>query len=901
MFTLAVQEGQTTIKLAACGYSNAGATATIYVNGESQLQTVNLKTDEQNDGQESSIQYTSETNATITIAITGNGYLHYIKAETITPPQVATVSGTVSPVSGSASDTVAEQKLLFTDETGETVKTEIAADGTYSVSLPIGHTYTVSFANADIYAVTDGGTIDLTDASDGQKMPEHNITYRVIWDTSKEFSFQIAGTTYTVMPGSSSSEDFSVTTDDGDGSVELATTDTAIIWADLSGAGVGNIQKDTIQDVSENVTYEVFGNTITFTYNDTETSPTSYTIQVKDNSASGTPHADGRTKTYDFGDGSIVSKLYQDDYSIRDGKSVSSTDGLVTVTGNKGISYNGAHGIMMGSDDKVSGDQVSVKVAGDAEITLGLCAYTADAGKIDVNVSEEENGDTGAGETEGTGAGTVSPLSVDAKAAADGDKATFTYIGGPATLTFTYTGRSGSGYLHSMDVTNQLPEPEITEQEEMPAIKDFGNQTDMTVIPVGQQLTLEQEGGSMATGEALSDTVSYYGFDATADCNKLEADITLTSSGNSSSNGVFFGAFNGEAIETVGIRNHTNLRAVYSDETGEVNAGRINGTIEEGQTVHFTAEKKRDEDGKVTFVITATPQGGETYTRESSESNPLFDGNIENAEISFGFILADAEATVTNMKYYDENGNILYDQNDCYAAIGEAPVVTSVQASVADTRDAIIVSWNSEEMPYGDARFVVGVHKVSQGESTGNTEDGWTTVAETTESSYTYPATEPGTYKFHVGGKVGSDGKVTYCEQTATVKDYLPALPTPVVTLEAHESSIDVSWTRSEGATDYEIYRYSSDEGPGQAKVVYTTSDTADAAYCRLWRNGRPCRYSFRPCQWRGAGKENGGGRRDFPSGSSGGRRKERDRAALYRQCGKCDARDAQRGLPDEL
>lgn len=794
-------------------------------------------------------------------------------------------------MSGSASDTVAEQKLLFTDETGETVETEIAADGTYSVSLPIGHTYTVSFANADIYEVTDGGTIDLTDASDGQEMPGHNITYRVIWDMSKEFSFQIAGTTYTVMPGSSSSEDFSVTTDGGDGSVELATTDTAIIWADLNSAGVGSIQNDTIQDVSENVTYEVSGNTITFTYNDTETSPTSYTIQVKDNSASGTPHADGRTKTYDFGDGSIVSELYWDNYSICDGKSVSSTDGLVTVTGKNGISYNGSHGIMMGS-----GDQVSVKVAGDAEIALELCAYTAEDGKITVDVSEEENGDTGAGETEETGAGTVSPSSVDAKAAADGDKATFTYTGGPATLTFTYTG-SGSGYLHSMDVTNQLPEPEITEQDKMPEVKAFGSQAKMTVTPVGQQLTLEQEGGSLATGGTLSDTVSYYGFDTTADCNKLEADITLTAGGNSSSNGVFFGAFNGEAIETVGIRNHTNLRAVYSDETDEVNAGRIDETIEEGQTVHFTAEKK-SEDGEVTFVITATPQGGETYTSESSESNLLFDGDMENAEISFGFILADAVATVTNMKYYAADGTVLYDQNDCYKAIGETPVVTSVQASVADTRDAIIVSWNSEELPYGDARFVVEMCKESQDEDVG---DGWTTVAETTESSYMYPATEPGTYEFRVGGKVGSDGEVTYCEQTATVKDYLPALPTPVVTLEAHESSIDVSWTRSEGATDYEIYRYSSDEGPGQAKVVYTTSDTADAAYCRLWRNGRPCRYSFRPCQWRGAGKENGGGRRDFPSGSSGGRRKERDRAALYRQCGKCDVRDAQRGLPDEL
>ena len=823
VFTLNVPKGQTTLTFGVCAYGSS--TAKILSGSTVLKEGFLLKGNGENDGKESSIQYTSDTDATITIEVSGSGFLHYIKAETITPPQVATVSGTVSPVSGAASGTVAGQQLLFTDGTEETVETEIAEDGTYSVSLPIGHVYTVSFANADVYEVTDGGSIDLTDVIGDQEITGWDITYRMIWDTSKTFNFQIAETAYTVTPGSSSSKDFNVTASGGDGSVELATTDTAIIWADLRGAGVGSIREDTIEDVSDTVDYEVSGNTVTFTYKDTKTSPMSYTIQVKDNSASGTPHADGRTKTYDFKDGSIVSELYQGAYSIRDGKSVSSTDGLVTVTGNKGISYNGSHGIMIKNKDTVS-----VKVAGDAEIALELCAYTAEVGKITVDVSEEENGDTGAGETGGTGEGTVSPSSVDAKGAADGDKATFTYTGGPATLTFTYTG-GGPGYLHSVDVTNQLPETQINEQAKMPDIKKYnGSQVAMTVIPVGQQLTLEQEGGSMATGEALSDTVSYYGFDATADCNKLEADITLTSSGNSSSNGVFFGAFNGEAIETVGIRNHTNLRAVYSDETGEVNAGRIDGTIEEGQTVHFTAEKKRDEDGKVTFVITATPQGGETYTSKSSESNLLFDGNIENAEISFGFILADAEATVTNIKYYAADGTVLYDQNNCYSAIGEVPVVTSVQASVADTRDAIIVSWNSEEMPYGDARFVVQVREVSPGESTGDTENEWTTVAETTESSYTYPATEPGTYKFHVGGKVGSDGKVTYCERIATVTDYLPALPTPVVTLEAHESSIDVSWTRSKGATDYKIYRYSSDEGPGQAKVVYTISDPADAA-----------------------------------------------------------------------
>ena len=37
--------------------------------------------------------------------------------------------------------------------------------------------------------------------------------------------------------------------------------------------------------------------------------------------------------------------------------------------------------------------------------------------------------------------------------------------------------------------------------------------------------------------------------------------------------------------------------------------------------------------------------------------------DMENAEISFGFILADAVATVTNMKYYAADGTVLYDQN----------------------------------------------------------------------------------------------------------------------------------------------------------------------------------------------------------------------------------------------
>lgn len=799
VFTIRVPAGQTTLTFGVCAYGSSSAKISTG-QGEVLVEKFSLKkAEEAQDGEPSSIQYTSESEATITVSVTGNGYLHSITAETITPPQVATVSGTVT---ATTSNSVDGQTLVFTDETGNTTETRITA-GEYTVALPVAHIYTVSFKNSDIYEITGGGTIDLTGAENGST-ETNNISYKVIWDTSKKFNFIIGDTTYTVTPGDSSSKDFSVGASGGNGSVELATTDTAIIWADLEGAGSGNLRSDSITNVSNNVTYEISGNTVTFTYKDTESSPKEYSIQVKDNSASGKPHADGQTKTYDFGDGSVVSNLYTGNYSIKGGASVNSTDGLVTVKGNNSIKYKDAsHGIVLGN-----GDQISVKVAGNAEIELELCSYTAPSSTFDVSVPE--------------GTGSVNIPSINAEASNEGDVAIVKYTGEASTLTFTYSTHtddgSGSGYLHSMSVTNALPDTEITEQKEMPSIpKGYGDTEGMEETIRGQQITLSQEGGRLATGAALPDNIGYYGFDATADYNRLEADVIVNSCGNSSANGVFFGAFNGEAIETIGIRNSTNLRGIYSNASSQISArGEQNVSITSGQKVHFTAEKTADG-----FVITATPEGGETYTVESSDSDALFNGDVAGAEISFGFILANASVTVTNMKYYHANGAVLYDQNDCYKPIGEVPVVTSVQANIADTRDAINVTWGSKEEAYGDGRYVIQVKK-NDGE--------WTTVAETTESTYTYSTTEAGTYEFRVGGKLGSNDTVDDDEWVATNEalDFLPALPTPVVTLTAHENSIDVSWTTFQGATQYEIYRYSSDEGAENAKVVYT-ADSTDA------------------------------------------------------------------------
>ena len=791
VFTIAAPAGQTTISFGVCSYGSS--TAVVKADGQI-LEESLLLNGAAEDGADTSVQYTSDAEAVITVEVSGNGYLHHISAETVTPPRIAVVSGNVSAVSGSE-DSAEGQTLLFTDETGSETGAVISG-GMYSVSLPTGHKYTVAFENADIYEVTEGSTIDLTAAEDGDEA-ENNISYRMIWDASKVFDFTIDDTVFTVMPGASASDDFTVTAEGGDGRMELATPETAIIWADLAGGGQGTLMQDTLKDVSENVSYTTEGNTAVFTYNDAETSPYSYTVQVKDNSASGIPHANGSTYTYDFGDGSIVSELYTGNYSITGGASVGSPDGLVTLTGNNRIRYNGAHGVMIGN-----GDQVSVKVAGNAEIVFELCAYTADGSLLNAEVTD--------------GNGAVAPESVSAKAAADGDTEVFTYAGEAATLTFTYEG-SGSGYLHAAEVTNEMEETEVNPQSAMPEIKDFGTPDSMTVSAAGQRLTLTQTGGSLPTGGALSENVGYYGFDLTSDRNRLEADVTVNSCGSSSSKGVFFGAFDGINIETAAVRNTTNLRGIYSNASGEIGAGRMNETIEEGSTVHFTAE--RTEDG---LVITAVPQTGQQFVMVSSDSDALFAENGENTEISFGFILADASVTVTNMKYYDIDGTLLYDQNDCYNPIGTKPVVSSVQAAVADTRDAVNVTWNSTELADGDGRYVLQVRK-DNGE--------WEDVAETVNTSYVYRTDEAGQYQFRVGGKLGSEGEVTYCEKLSEIVDFLPALPTPALSLTAGENSIELSWTESEGATAYEVYRYSSDEGPENSKLIYSTETAAGTVY----------------------------------------------------------------------
>ena len=374
----------------------------------------------------------------------------------------------------------------------------------------------------------------------------------------------------------------------------------------------------------------------------------------------------------------------------------------------------------------------------------------------------------------------------------------------------------GDAYIKSISVVYDAKEVEYVEQPKMPVIT--GSTDSLVVQPEGQRLKLTQTGGTLSADKTnISSTVSYYGFEETADINKLSADIIINSCGNSSSNGLFFGAYDGSMIATAGIRKSTELKQIYYKGTSEpVGAGSaLSGTVAVGTMVHF--EMVKTDEG---LAISVTPKGQtEQQLVYKYTSTELFKTDKYATAVSYGFVLAGVEATIKNMKYEAADGTVLYDQNKCYKAKGTAPEIDTVTAIGSDSREYIDVSWTNKVEADGDGLYVL---EVSQ--DNGST---WSKVESAlTDTSYRYILKEAGDYKFRVSGKLGVDGEInSYVESD---KVYIrPALDKPVLSTLSTSDKINVAWDKVNGADTYELYRYSYDETSDNAKLIATISECA--------------------------------------------------------------------------
>lgn len=737
---------------------------------------------------ESTYLYTGEAGY-VDITITSSTYLYLIEV-TDSTAEVAEVSGTIT----AASDITAIEegtKIVFTNSEDKNsaypVAVTLSSDkktATYSVKLPVGKTYDVTYSNLDYRVKPAEAKLSVTSTSALTK----NYTYE------KNTKYKV-----TLLPGSG---------------------------PDLSGADI--VYK--IQSMTDN--------TVVFTY----TNATKDNIQLVND-------------TYML---TIEGESYHKDQSF------TMTDGFKLVVNGANVThlmkFEKATSWNFAGKAGVYADYYRAQIQNAASTYYnGLKIDGNGSGKIWARLSD---GDTQFNK------GSLITIPVDGKCTVTVRMKSASYapvvkigdvIGTTAsdTIVYKYTSDTPgtvvvgtdsassvtSGYLSAITVTYEGNNKADVEQQVMPFVPATdtdttkagivdtdgnpraNNKDKISIGNVGQKLNITQTGGAFT--DAITDVkdVSYYVFPLTKDNSTLEFDVVINQSletGNE--DGFFGGIFTNNYVYSIGLRKGgTNVRGIYSKNSGNNFAGASDpdGTINLNSKVHYSITVK---DEKPTITVDYTTSDGVAKTATLSQS-----ANEDNTDgYYFGMALSNVSATITNMIYKDSKGAVLYSQNSAYKPKGVAPepkTTTSITAATTNGKDTcatIDITWEGA-IPENDGTYTVEVQK-----------DGgaWEIAAEDiTTFAYTYklePATTY-TYKFRVYGVLGKKNlggtKSSVTATTSTGLKVTGALDTPVVTATADKTSIKLDWAKDSNATKYAIYRYSYDEGAGNAQLINVVTD----------------------------------------------------------------------------
>ena len=666
---------------------------------------------------------------------------------------------------------------------GGTVTVSGAASGGAFSKTSVPLKVTTDGSKEELIYVGDATTLTFTISGSGYL---HGVTAKntsekldlVKWE-QKDFSLKIGEISLDVKGAEAQEENATITLSEGN--VYYATSESAFISVNL---GDTTLKDSMLTNLSETVERAVVdqNSEIVVTFKDQSTYPSEYRIKVQDTGAFKEPGLI-EVYSYDFS-GDAVPKEFTKDNGIKE--YYTTNDGILTLA-NGGAAKNpywhdNAHGLAIFGQS-----YFDIKVSGDAEISFKVCQYGAGGTLAATGLPEGSEG------------------SFDSnilKSTTDGAEINYTYTGEKATLRFTLSS-TGESYLHGITAKNTgtIEDSEVAnEQKSMPYVIDSVGK--LKITPNGHRLYVEQNATS--SDIATLKDVGYYLFEETEEAVTIEADIKINAIGNSSKYGVFFGMANGSSkeepsmIASLGIRGDKKARNIYH-KAGQAtaSAGSIDKTYNPEDVMHLLVRK--EEEGWYSEITSA----GETTTAlikyPSTNTNMLKD---INTPVRYGFIFANVNAMITNLVLKAEDGTTLYDQRDAYKAIGTAPTVQSVDEPIlSEDRTQITVSW-SGGTPADDSAYKVEVSKDG-----GNTY----TVLDNHVTAKTYVALvdESGTYQFRISGICGED--TTEAVVSSPIKVLVP-LGLPVIKLESGDGLITVNWDEVSGATNYEIYRKSSEE-----------------------------------------------------------------------------------------
>lgn len=368
--------------------------------------------------------------------------------------------------------------------------------------------------------------------------------------------------------------------------------------------------------------------------------------------------------------------------------------------------------------------------------------------------------------------------------------------------------------------------------QKIPSVTNFGT-GQLIVSELGQTLVLAQKNGSLVTENIESSNLSFYAFENTSAANTLEADIVVTAEANGSTNR-FVGlgvikklntASNQYAVVTSAVRNNNDVVQLYSKKTTEVlgKSGDTAVTAAKEEKLHIKVN--RTEEG---IALEVTNEAGESNPKTRKYADIKLGNWTYSDQLQYGLIFSGVTATVTNMVYKDASGNVIYDQNAYYDPMGNAPVADSVTAVAASDRTKIDVSWTGTSAKY-DGKYILEVLKPGESQ--------WQVVSNNiTDKSYEYKvrAGEGGNYRFRVSGTLGNNDTEKNKYANTSTKAVLsnvtyvePALDTPDVSVSymSKADKVTLTWDAVDQATQYEIYRRSSDETT--SKLIETVSTTS--------------------------------------------------------------------------
>ena len=720
-------------------------------------------------------------------------------------------------VSGMTSSAVSGAELKFTDvaDSSNTKTVNIGSDGSYSVSLNTGCKYDVELDNASGYRL-DGDTgsqskkgtmsLDLLLTSAGENVT--NQDYPVIYyNASKSGKVVVGDTTFVVNAPDVEDGVYSVSVESGTGNVEIVGTTKAVVWANLGGQALSS--KISAGDGVGAV--DVVDNKVTVKYEDQTSNPKSYVLEVRDNSLAKSPKKDGVVYSYSLTDGKYFSDLYTGSNKLT--KSLSTPDSYVTLKGTpiSGIYFNDStHGYAFND-----GNSIDIKVAGNATIS-----FTGSSFNQTSSITATSEGTVYLADDESK------TNKVFSMASKNPGTATFKYEGDATTLTFEIGG--GTTYIRAIDICNDAPvgekNPDYTAIAEPDWIQ-LGSDNTLNLTESGQKLIVEQ-----VSGGSIPANFSMLVFPEVKTNNKLTFDVVVSGSGcilggvakadNGSSVGYYF--------STIRARK-SDLQTANTKKGIAINtSGHFTGGFEEGTKLSYTVERVGAD--QIKFTVKTTEYEKSYTEKYSSGYQYTANASTYDDALRFGILFNNVIASVTNMKYYDAAGNLLYDQNKYYLPLGTAPVVTGVTATAAEDRTKIVLSWTAGDAEY-DANYVIQVKK--PGSSVWEDVDKDSFIQEKTYE-YMVDSNASGDYQFRVFGTLGRDVDQKSDNKTAVVEsnvaNIVAALPKPVVTLPytSPANQVSLTWTPSEGATRYEVYRRSSDEEDMTKIADVTTTSYVD-------------------------------------------------------------------------